>query len=188
MPRSQFIGIWSWQIGRNRVTADVDVARSFSIDPRQAENGLALQEYLKSVHPEDLPLLIRSLDKSVADGSEFQVIYRVLKRDAEMRVLARGRLQETVDDTQRLSGVLISIGKDSPIDPELSREGTDIRLGLRELQCLEWCSRGKTNWEIGQILGITERTVEHHIASATRKMASVTRAQAVAEALRSRLI
>lgn len=61
-------------------------------------------------------------------------------------------------------------------------------LSPRELECLQWCSLGKTNWEISEILGLSERTVEHYLASATRKLDSVTRTQAVAEALRAGVI
>ena len=36
------------------------------------------------------------------------------------------------------------------------------RLSGRELQCLEWVSAGKTSWEIGLIIGLTERTVNFY--------------------------
>ncbi|WP_217579138.1 LuxR C-terminal-related transcriptional regulator, partial [Mesorhizobium sp. GbtcB19] len=32
-----------------------------------------------------------------------------------------------------------------------------VRLSDREMQCLQWAARGKTAWEIGQFLGITQR-------------------------------
>ena len=43
-------------------------------------------------------------------------------------------------------------------------------LSGRELQCLEWVSRGKTSWEIGVILSLSERTVNFHILNACRKL------------------
>ncbi len=54
----------------------------------------------------------------------------------------------------------------------------------REIECLRWCSKGKTNWEIGQILNLSERTVEHYVGSALKKLGATTRAQAVAMAMR----
>ena len=62
------------------------------------------------------------------------------------------------------------------------------RLTPRELDCLRWCSRGKTNWEISRILGLSERTVEHYLSRANRKLGTATRAQAVARALQLELI
>jgi DNA-binding CsgD family transcriptional regulator len=58
----------------------------------------------------------------------------------------------------------------------------------REREILAWVSRGKTAWEIGEILHITRRTVESHIENATRSLGAATRTQAVAIALRERLI
>ncbi|MDH4415450.1 MAG: LuxR family transcriptional regulator [Rhizobium sp.] len=58
----------------------------------------------------------------------------------------------------------------------------------REREVILWCSAGKTNWEIGQILGISEKTVQHEIASAIRKLNSVNRAQLIAESIRLGII
>ena len=58
------------------------------------------------------------------------------------------------------------------------------QLTPRERECLDWCSKDKTNWEISRILGLSERTVEHYLARAYRKLGTRDRAQAVAAARR----
>lgn len=58
----------------------------------------------------------------------------------------------------------------------------------REREVILWCAAGKTNWEIGQILGISEKTVQHEIASASRRLNSVNRAQLIAESIRLGII
>jgi DNA-binding CsgD family transcriptional regulator len=58
----------------------------------------------------------------------------------------------------------------------------------RELECLRWTMEGKTAWEIGAILGITERTVVLHVNGAMHKLDSVNKHQAVLKALRLGLI
>lgn len=40
------------------------------------------------------------------------------------------------------------------------------RLGDRQLQCIALMARGKSDWEIGRILGISELTVKRHLALA----------------------
>lgn len=57
-------------------------------------------------------------------------------------------------------------------------------LSGRELQCLDWVSRGKTSWEIGVILGLSERTVNFHLINASRKLNVYGRQAAVAQAIR----
>ncbi len=54
-------------------------------------------------------------------------------------------------------------------------------LSVREKECLFWVSEGKTSWEIAQILGITERTVNFHLNNAIRKSGCKNRYQTVAK-------
>jgi len=63
------------------------------------------------------------------------------------------------------------------------RRPKGLTLSEREREVLTWVAEGKTAWEISQIIGISESTVNKHIAGAIRKTGSVTRTQAVARAL-----
>lgn len=72
-------------------------------------------------------------------------------------------------------------------------QGQDVssakaRLTPRELECLRWTMDGKTAWEVGAILSITERTAVLHISNAMRKLDCSTKHQAVLKALRLGLI
>ncbi len=58
----------------------------------------------------------------------------------------------------------------------------------REIECLHWSARGKTNSEIGVILNISRHTVNTHIESAKRKLGVSTRVQAAAMAHRLGLL
>jgi LuxR family transcriptional regulator, quorum-sensing system regulator BjaR1 len=58
-------------------------------------------------------------------------------------------------------------------------------LTIRERECLEWVAEGKSDWEIGEILSIAERTAGRHIESAKQKMGVATRIQAVVRALQT---
>ena len=61
-------------------------------------------------------------------------------------------------------------------------------LTLREREVLWWAAQGKSAREIGEILHITKRTVDQHTQNAIHKLGAVNRTQAVATALRERLI
>lgn len=56
-------------------------------------------------------------------------------------------------------------------------------LSSREVTILNWMKNGKTNWEIGKILGVSERTVRFHIESIFSKLEVTSRSQAVATAI-----
>ena len=63
-----------------------------------------------------------------------------------------------------------------------------INLTEREVECLKWAADGKSEWEIGTILGVSEHTVDRHMANARRKLGARTRTQAIATAMRLGLI
>ena len=65
---------------------------------------------------------------------------------------------------------------------------TRVALGARELEALTWAARGKTFTEIGEILGLSRRTVEFHLDSARRKLGVPTRTQALIKAAVGQLI
>lgn len=61
-------------------------------------------------------------------------------------------------------------------------------LSGREAEVLGWSARGKTAWETGAILGISESAVKKHLGSANTKLGAQTGAHAVAIALSRGLI
>ena len=68
-----------------------------------------------------------------------------------------------------------------PPDPE-------PRLSARELEMLRWTMDGKTAWETGRIVGLSDQTVARHLQNATRKLNAVNKRQAVVKALRLGLL
>ncbi len=67
----------------------------------------------------------------------------------------------------------------SPILDRRNRPETGPCLTERERECCEWLARGKSSWEIGQILAISERTVLFHINNVKRKLAVASRSEAL---------
>lgn len=62
----------------------------------------------------------------------------------------------------------------------------EVTLSPREFECLEWSSRGKSAWEIGNILGISRRTAAFHLDNARAKLGVRTIRQAVVRLAESR--
>ncbi|WP_333938055.1 helix-turn-helix domain-containing protein [Bradyrhizobium sp. CCBAU 53380] len=57
-------------------------------------------------------------------------------------------------------------------------------LSKREISCMRWVAEGKSSWEIGMILGVSENTLNFHVKNAMRKLGATSRIQAVAIAIR----
>ncbi|MCG5486782.1 MAG: autoinducer binding domain-containing protein [Sinorhizobium meliloti] len=56
-------------------------------------------------------------------------------------------------------------------------------LSLREKECVLWVSRGKSSWDIGVIMRISENTVNFHIKNAMRKLGTSSRTVAAIKAI-----
>lgn len=61
-------------------------------------------------------------------------------------------------------------------------------LSAREREVLLWAAEGKSAWETGEILGISEVTVKKHLLNIRRRMGVATTMQAVVDAFRRRII
>lgn len=104
-----------------------------------------------------------------------------------------------------MTGLIVMVGQDLALDESavahlklvaiyafdracaLQRASLREQYGLsdREFECMKWVAAGKTDWEIGQILSISPKTVNYHVENAKRKMSVPTRVQAVMAALLS---
>jgi LuxR family quorum sensing-dependent transcriptional regulator len=73
-------------------------------------------------------------------------------------------------------------------DGSEGRHGGKVQLTGREVDCLKWSAAGKTATEISAITGVAPRTVEHHLERAAAKLNAVNKTQAVAKAIRQRII
>ncbi len=63
------------------------------------------------------------------------------------------------------------------------RPPTEMPLTVRQRDCLLWAMRGKTNWEIGQILGLSRDTVSQHLDMARIRYGVTKRLQLAVRAI-----
>ena len=64
----------------------------------------------------------------------------------------------------------------------------EIVLTKREREALQWAAEGKNDWEIGEVMNISEHGADKHMRSIRAKLGAINRTQAVAEAIRRGLI
>jgi DNA-binding CsgD family transcriptional regulator len=96
-------------------------------------------------------------------------------------------------DTSGLTRAFLQVIGHAAIERALElRQGKATTAGLaltvRETQCLRYVAIGHSDIEIGKMLGISPRTVRFHVDSAKSKLGVSTRVQAIAKALRERII
>jgi DNA-binding CsgD family transcriptional regulator len=69
-----------------------------------------------------------------------------------------------------------------------NEECAHTALSARELEVVRWTAQGKTSIEIGQILTLSDHTVNAYMTNAIKKLDCVNRTQLVAKAIRLKLI
>lgn len=75
------------------------------------------------------------------------------------------------------------------IKPAQQRSTTSsLKLSTREKGILQWLRAGKSNWEVSQILGLSEHTVKNQVRNILIKLRVKNRAQAVAKAISTKII
>lgn len=62
------------------------------------------------------------------------------------------------------------------------------KLSFREVECLRWTAMGKSAWDTGQIMGVSERTVKFHLENSRAKLRAMNTTHAVSKALSLNLI
>jgi LuxR family transcriptional regulator, quorum-sensing system regulator CciR len=68
------------------------------------------------------------------------------------------------------------------------RKGPWVDLTPRESECLEWVAQGKSSWDIGQLMAVSEHTVNFHLKNAMRKFDTASRVTAAVRAVSLGLI
>lgn len=99
---------------------------------------------------------------------------------------------DDAEPLQRLSHLNALAGQFHVAFADIARphENRQARVDLsnRERDCLRWTAEGKSSWDIGMILNISENTVNFHIKNAMRKLETTSRTVAVLKAIRLNLI
>lgn len=127
----------------------------------------------------DLPmriLAVADVATALAEERPFRAPFTAAEAAAHLRAEAKaGRLDGDVVAAHLDGG---AAPRPAPVHP----------LSDRELEVLRWVARGKTNPEIGIMLGISAKTVQHHVAHVYEKIGVSSRAGAALYAMERRLL
>ncbi|UVF17582.1 PAS domain S-box protein [Microvirga terrae] len=114
-------GSWDWDIPRGRFTADARFAVLHDLDPVEAEKGLPVEDFFKSIHPDDRRR-VRLAVGGILNGAEiFSKEYRLLGSDGSVKwALARGRCHfDQSDQPVRFTGVVVDITEQKHVEQRL---------------------------------------------------------------------
>lgn len=108
------------------------------------------------------------------------------RRDGHLKIISLSGMTATADPLDRKALYYVGLEALARMHELGLHSGDDHfpTLSPRERECLHWLAAGKSDWEAGQILSISEKTVATHIDRMKHKLGVTTRAQAIVVALR----
>ncbi|MCW1886057.1 PAS domain-containing protein [Luteolibacter flavescens] len=134
------IGTWEYDVVNNLVTADPNMARIFGIDESIATTGAPIEEYIRSIHPDDVEGVLSEIGRGIDSGDRYEAEYRLIGSDGTIRwVVARGRI--TRDDAGRairLPGVVVDITPQRLAELELRATHSRWHLALESAGLGAW--------------------------------------------------
>lgn len=168
------------------------------IDPlvrHSAKNSLPI---LWEQCPTDSPLAAQMFDEARQHGLANGITLPIRAGVGEQALLnlvgysdpkkISGDIAHIVGQAHLMASYLHEAMRRVVISPDIQKRQLPPLLTPREKECLTWAAAGKTNWEIGHILNIAERTAESHLTNAIQKLDAVNRCQAVARAVSMGLV
>jgi PAS domain S-box-containing protein len=124
------VATWNWDVVKDRVTADKNMARLFGMKPKDAA-GAPVAPYLAAIHPEDRPAVAAKIAEAMGtpDG-RFEADYRVVRQDGSTSwVTARGVAERDANGKPRnFPGVVLDI----TARKALEQQAEDFRQRLEE--------------------------------------------------------
>ncbi len=141
-------------------------------------DGVEATRRIKAVRPETKILILTTFGSSA---------------DVSLAVAAgaSGAIMKDATTDEQLSAIRAVAAGESAFSPEIAkmlREEPPPDLTERQHTILESAARGLSNKDIAMMLGISADAVKQHLATVCAKLGAATRAEAVAIALRKRLL
>ncbi len=151
------------------------------IPPGSGVLSAPLREGLHSKSPVLLPEADLACHGITALGGMTSSYFVFAHPEARDPALCKSRLTLIVPHLH--AALMTVLAYDRPARDDVAGDITD-----RERQVLRWVAAGKSNWEIGKILRISEFTVKNHVQNLLKKLAVCSRAQAATKAVSCGLI
>lgn len=105
------VGLWTWNIREDSLTADEYVAESYGLDPETAAAGASVEKFFERVHEDDRDQVRARIEQTVKETGELDTEYRVWNADGElMWLVLRGEVEyDETGEALRMYGAISDV-------------------------------------------------------------------------------
>jgi PAS domain S-box-containing protein len=107
------VATWTWDILRNRLVADENLARLFGVNAEDARGG-PIENYIRAIHPDDRKAVQTAISKVLEGPNDrYEITYRIVRENGDTSwVSARGTVErDATGKAISLPGVVIDISE-----------------------------------------------------------------------------
>ena len=88
------VGTWEWHVQEDTMVMGPSFAKTFGVDPDDAQEGTSLDQYVSAIHEDDRERVEAAIEEALASCGEYEEEYRVWNDEGELRwVVARGHVE-----------------------------------------------------------------------------------------------
>lgn len=110
-------GIWSVELGSNRIEFDNFIYQIMEIAPSEFNGNL--KEFFQLVHPDDQKEVRRDFTKGLSRGEKIGLEFRIINREGKIKdIAAKGQMIKVSEERQYFSGIIMDISDRKKLERE----------------------------------------------------------------------
>ena len=105
------IGTWTWDLTKEKVYADDNMAKIYGLTSQDVAKGVPLEVFINAIHSEDRGRVTTEINHAVETERSFESEYRTIDQEGNVRwVIARGRIEHNKKTgRKKFPGVAVDI-------------------------------------------------------------------------------
>jgi PAS domain S-box-containing protein len=121
------IGIWQWNVSTDRLMLGEELQNAFQWLPSLED--LTAKRFVETIHPEDRPRVLTSLERSLAEHTDADIEFRYIRPSGSVRwIVVKGRAEyNSAAQPKRMVGIGLDITDRMRAEEQIRKSKTELQ-------------------------------------------------------------